>query len=365
MYQIDQKSNRIEALRIMRFSDLGFREREHLQEWLAANPEALGEELLIIQKEFDGFEDTRERLDLLALDKDGALVLIENKLDDSGRDVVWQALKYASYCSSLSKRQIVQVYQQYLDRYAPGEDAEQNLTDFFDGIEYQELTLNTGYDQRIIFVAANFRKEVTSTALWLINHKVRIQCIKATPYAMGEHVFLNLEQIVPVKEAEEYIIGMSDKANEEREEQNALPNRQKVRRRFWEQFIPQLRDAEFPVFGNAQPTLKSYLQHDFRTRGVRMRLEFKQSEVCIRVIFHRKAGLELYEKFDRKMFEQSLATPVVDKSTPGKAVRMVVSYTINEFSEENWPKCNQWLIDSLRDVINALDPQMNMLSIEY
>lgn len=32
--------------------------------------------------------DTRECLDLLALDKDGNLVIIENKLDDSGRDVV-------------------------------------------------------------------------------------------------------------------------------------------------------------------------------------------------------------------------------------------------------------------------------------
>ena len=35
------------------------------------NPEALGEELLIIQKEFSGFSDTNERLDLLALDKQG------------------------------------------------------------------------------------------------------------------------------------------------------------------------------------------------------------------------------------------------------------------------------------------------------
>ena len=69
-------------------------------------PEALGEELLIIQKEFDGFADTRERLDLLALDKDGRLVVIENKLDDSGRDVVWQALKYVAYCSNLTKAQI-------------------------------------------------------------------------------------------------------------------------------------------------------------------------------------------------------------------------------------------------------------------
>jgi hypothetical protein len=39
------------------------------------------------------------------------ILLIENKLDDSGRDVVWQALKYASYCSSLSKSQIVAIHQ--------------------------------------------------------------------------------------------------------------------------------------------------------------------------------------------------------------------------------------------------------------
>jgi hypothetical protein len=35
-----------------------------------------------------------------------ALVLIENKLDNTGRDVTWQALKYVSYCSGLSKEQI-------------------------------------------------------------------------------------------------------------------------------------------------------------------------------------------------------------------------------------------------------------------
>lgn len=45
--------------------------------------------VLVIQKEFDGFSDTRERSDLLALDKDGDLVVIENKLDDSGNDVTW------------------------------------------------------------------------------------------------------------------------------------------------------------------------------------------------------------------------------------------------------------------------------------
>lgn len=93
MYRVDSDSNRVVQLRKVGFSELGFRERNHLQEWIAHQPDVLGEELLIIQKEFDGFDDTRERLDLLALDKQGSLVVIENKLDDSGRDVVWQCLK--------------------------------------------------------------------------------------------------------------------------------------------------------------------------------------------------------------------------------------------------------------------------------
>ena len=107
MFEIDTTNNSIAALRKPSFSELNLKEREHLQEWIAKNPNSLGEELLIIQKEFDGFLETKERLDLLALDKNGALVVIENKLDDSGKDVVWQALKYVSYCSSLKTSEII------------------------------------------------------------------------------------------------------------------------------------------------------------------------------------------------------------------------------------------------------------------
>jgi RecB family endonuclease NucS len=90
MFKISKSMNSIEPLHSKTFSELGFRERSHLQEWIAKRPSCLGEELLIIQKEFSGFADTFERLDLLALDKQGSLVLIENKLDDTGRDVTWQ-----------------------------------------------------------------------------------------------------------------------------------------------------------------------------------------------------------------------------------------------------------------------------------
>ena len=58
MFVIDKENNKIDKIQAKSFHDLGFKERENLQEWIAKNPSCLGdEELLIIQKEFDGFND--------------------------------------------------------------------------------------------------------------------------------------------------------------------------------------------------------------------------------------------------------------------------------------------------------------------
>ena len=140
MYEIDKAGNKISKLNEKTFSELGFKEKEHLQEWLAGNPEALGEDLLIIQKEFAGFQDTNERLDLLALDKHGNLVVIENKLDDSGRDVTWQVLKYASYCSSLTKEDVRHIYQEYLLKIGEATSAEDKLSEFFESLHERGLS---------------------------------------------------------------------------------------------------------------------------------------------------------------------------------------------------------------------------------
>ena len=168
MYKIDTNNNKLEELPKCSFKELGFTERKHLQEWIAKEPTVFGEELLIIQKEFSGFSDTNERLDLLALDKQGTLVIIEIKLDDTGRDVTWQALKYASYCSNMSADNIKKIYQEYLDDLSGNENAEERLLDFFEDSEHEVLNLNKGVTQRIILLAANFRKEVTSTSFMVV-----------------------------------------------------------------------------------------------------------------------------------------------------------------------------------------------------
>ena len=221
------------SLKTRTFGELGFKERANLQEWIAKEPSCLGEELLVIQKEFSGFSDTHERLDILALDKQGSLVLIENKLDDTGRDVTWQALKYASYCSRLSKENVRSIYQEFLDKTEAGADARALITEFLEADDYEEVAINKGVTQRIILIAANFRKEVTSTVLWLLNFKLRVQCFRVTPYSMGDQHFVNIEQIIPTKDVEEFMIGIADKARDEIEGATEEKNRHKVRREFW------------------------------------------------------------------------------------------------------------------------------------
>ena len=267
MFLINKEKNRIEKVSEKTFSELGFRERENLQEWLANNPSSLGEELLIIQKEFDGFNDTKERLDLLALDKQGNLVIIENKLDDTGRDVTWQVLKYASYCSSLNKTQIIKIYQDFLDKQGSEKKAEENISDFFDGSDIEEISLNKGPTQRAMMVSGSFRKEVTSTVLWLLNYNLRLQCFKVSPFEHGEKLFLNVEQIIPMKEAEEYSIKMAEKTQEDISSQEELKTMHVIRREFWTKLIKAM-NLKCTLYQNISPSNYHWIGAGSGVRGV-------------------------------------------------------------------------------------------------
>lgn len=308
MFTVDHQANRIKAVKTKTFSELGFTERKHLQEWLAHEPSALGEELLIIQKEFDGFDDTRERLDLLALDKDGNLVIIENKLDDSGRDVVWQSLKYASYCASLTKLQIVEIFQQYINRYEKQSsnetgsfeerDASAQICEFLDAPDLDEVKINLGNSQRIMMVAANFRKEVTSTALWLLGQGINIQCFKVTPHSLGEQLLINIDQIIPTPEAKELMIGISAKEAEEKSTEVVLKNRHNVRRQYWEQALEVFQNSHCQLYDNISPSKDHWLSAGSGLSACPFALIFLQKELRVEVSIARASQEESKFVFD-------------------------------------------------------------------
>ena len=349
MYQINQSTNGLIELKAKRFSELGFKEREHLQEWLADCPNALGEELLIIQKEFDGFDDTRERLDLLALDRNGNLVLIENKLDDSGRDVVWQSLKYASYCSALKKADIVRIFQAYLDRYQGGGNATQLICDFLEAEDFNDIILNSRTEQRIKLVAANFRKEVTSTVLWLLQHNLQIQCYKATPYQHKDELFLNIEQIIPTPEAADFMIGITEKENEEKSVKREKAERHGIRQEFWTETLKALDSANVSLHENASPGQAHYLSASSGYRGISYVMVFLKTEARVEVYISRAEAEANKAIFDRLQSRQSeieskFGQPLVWQRLEGKkACRIKYSKAYDGYDRENWSQMIEWL----------------------
>ncbi|MGR2948102.1 DUF4268 domain-containing protein [Vibrio vulnificus] len=370
MFTVNHQTNRISPVKTKKFSELGFTERKHLQEWLAHEPSALGEELLIIQKEFDGFDDTRERLDLLALDKDGNLVIIENKLDDSGRDVVWQALKYASYCASLTKAQIVEIYQQYLDRYEPvtGEvdllnapaSASARICEFLDAPDLDELKLNLGNSQRIMLVAANFRKEVTSTALWLLGQGISIACFKITPYSLGEQLLINIDQIIPTPEAKELMIGINAKEAEEKTTEVVLKNRHTVRREYWERALEAFQKSSCQLYNNISPSKDHWLSAGSGLSGCPYNLIFLQKE--LRVEFWISRGVTEENKYLFDLLSQSkqdiehtfgaeLEWMRLDEK---KSCRIQFSTKADGFNKETWPQAVAWHLEQMTKLEKAL-----------
>ena len=350
MFKVNLSENRLVHLEKRRFSDLSLRERPHLQEWLVQTPEALDEDLLVIQKEFDGFANTRERLDLLALDKEGRLVVIENKLDDSGRDVVWQAVKYAAYCSSLKKAEIVEIYQKYLDRTSNGENAASNLCDFLEVEDLDDTVLNAGNEQRLILVAATFRKEVTATVLWLIGHGVRAQCFRVVPYSLGEELLIDLQQIIPTPEAADYMIAMATKESEEKSVQGTQVRRYELRRAFWTRMLEELRGRSIARYANISPSKYHWLGSATGVPGCGYHLIFSKTEARVELglgrpkaenkwIFDQlaKQKQEIEERFGAKLQWLRLE----DKKTS----RICYSQAFDGYNEENWPAMIEWLCE--------------------
>jgi len=369
MFKIDAVANRINPLEVKRFTDLGFTERKHLQEWLENYPQALspgeGDELLIIQKEFDGFDDTRERLDLLAIDKEGNLVIIENKLDDSGRDVVWQALKYASYCANLKKQQVVEIFQRYLNQKAQLEgaepaNAEKVLLEFLQADDLQSVQLNTLKSQRLILVAAHYRKEVTNTVLWLSQFGVICQCFKVTPYQAGAELFLNVEQIIPTPEAADFMIGMMAKEAEEKSASHEQLNRHRLRPAFWEQALEAFSHSNCSLYNNISPGKDHWLSAGSGLSGMVFSIIFGKSEVRVEFSMARSQAAANQFVFNRleaqkEKIEVSFCAALIWLPLPDrKACRIQYSKPVDGYDKANWPEMIQWLTEHMTRLGQAL-----------
>lgn len=363
MFVLNKRQKMLSRVKAATFSQLGIKERPDLQEWIAHNTDILGEELLVIQKEFAGFDKTKERLDLLALDKQGNLVIIENKLDDTGRDVTWQVLKYASYCSSLTNNQIVKIYQDYLNKEKINCSSEDNLTAFFksEGFnEFDDVILNK--NQRIIMISNSYRDEVTSSVLWLLSkYNMRIQCFKITPYPFNDNILIDVEQIIPVKEAQDYMIKMAEKAIDEQSSQNEMKERYRLRLEFWKLLLKEF-NKKSQLYANVNPTKDAWISAGSGCTGVGFNFvvskKYARSEVYIS---RSNADVNKYIfdilHNDIEKIEKAIPGIEWERLDDKKASRIKVeNRDLSLFRKEDWDKMIKFMAENMLKIEKIFGP---------
>lgn len=182
-------------------------ERADLQAAIRDNIRVLGDDLLVVAEEFGDFQDVRRRIDLLCVDRAGQLVVVELKRTEDGGHMELQALRYAAMVSTMTFDQLADTYQAHLARVHPAavDDARSQLAEFLDDAGGDDTVLDRRV--RIVLVASGFDPQITTTVLWLNElYQLDITCIRLTPYRLDGRLILDVQQVIPLPEAEELMV---------------------------------------------------------------------------------------------------------------------------------------------------------------
>lgn len=87
---------------------------DQLEKWISDDPGIIGLDALVLGRQV--ITDHNGRIDILAMDRDGGLIVIELKRDRTPRDIVAQILDYASWISTLSTKRVHEIALEKLQR---------------------------------------------------------------------------------------------------------------------------------------------------------------------------------------------------------------------------------------------------------
>lgn len=124
------------------------------------------------------------RIDLLAIAPDGSLVLIELKRDRTPREIIAQALDYASWVQDLSAEKIAQIYQRFSNGGSLEEAFHQRFT-----TELDEDTLNESH--QIIIVAAELDDSTERIVTYLNARDIAINVVFFQVFDHGDKQLLS------------------------------------------------------------------------------------------------------------------------------------------------------------------------------
>jgi len=148
--------------------DADRKEKEHLEKWIKTNPKILGEDILIVGEQVYTKSGV---LDFLGLDNSGNTVIVELKRDKLPREVLTQAIDYASDVATWDVDKLSEVCMNH-----NGQALYDYLSENLMGVELDELVINQA--QRLLLVGFSIEESLNRMIEWLSkNYDIGINAI--------------------------------------------------------------------------------------------------------------------------------------------------------------------------------------------
>ena len=156
MLRIDRDAQGFVALECPTLADCSITERYDLQEFIFNSPsiffKEIGQDLFLIGKEVVASKNVQDRIDILAVDKEGACVIIELKRGNHKLHML-QAISYAGMISEWAYEELLALMD---------EERQEALSEFLE-VDREEINRR----QRIILLAEAYDYSLLVAAKWL------------------------------------------------------------------------------------------------------------------------------------------------------------------------------------------------------
>lgn len=130
-----------------------------------------------------------------------------------------QAIRYAAMISQMTFGQAVEAHDAYLRQRGGEGSARERILGFLGWEEPDDEAFAA--DVRLVLVSANFSKEITSSVLWLREFGVDITCLRLIPYDLQGRTLIDVQRIIPLPEAADFMERVRNKERAERESRGA------------------------------------------------------------------------------------------------------------------------------------------------
>lgn len=137
-----------------------------LEEQIMQDVSILNRDWLLIGRQVRTAYD--KLIDLLALDANGNVIIIELKRDKTPRDVVAQAIDYASWVVTLADYQLIDIYQTFAEYYDQPHDTLEEAFETKFGLALDDVTLNDSH--QLVIVAARLDASSERIITYLNNY---------------------------------------------------------------------------------------------------------------------------------------------------------------------------------------------------